>query len=215
MVHNRGHEHRRYRCGRDRLLPAAERHGGTTCNTPKLDDMLWAWVEWLLAEDVLAEAMRQHRRRLAREQRTGQQAALRERLRETEAAIERNLAAYRAGGMDTDMLAAENRPLLAQRDRLRAQVDAEADDSSVMQISAALRGKRPAEYLRALRERPADVQLLFLRALVERVEVWRDRIRIIPALEALEPVTLRLPRYYSPARGHTLDASAIEEYGEP
>ncbi len=188
-----------YRCLHREGQPAAARHPWVAVGAPKLEDALWAYVESLFTEKALTEVLRRHQRR----HRKGADTQMQSRLEEVDIALERNLVAYRAGGLDADMLGAENRPLLQERDKIRETL-ARGDwlGERREQLAALGKLKHVSDYVAALREEPGETQVRWLRLLVERVEVWPARLVVHHTFPELPPAEIALPRYYAPRRGH-------------
>ena len=205
-----GGKRTQYWCGPRMALPAAERHPPNAPGARKVEDALWAYVESLLTEEALTEALRRHQKRQQATRGTGAQAQLQTRLRAAEAALERNLVAYRAGGMDADMLGQENRPLLAERDRIRETLALE-EGPGERRVELAKMGKikRVSEYVAALRAESGETQVGWLRLLIAKVEVFPGRLVVYHTLAELPPVEVALPRYYAPGRGHKLTPANV------
>lgn len=152
-------------------------------------EAIWGHVEGLLDGRHLETALT----RLARERAA---IARKDRSAERVAAIDgelaRNAQAFAGGLLSYEALAAVNQPLMAEREKLQAALDALAGDNTDAMIEA-LRalGKRGA--LQKARRADADVQMAALQMLFARVEVHPGGVlRFVYAGDAAAAVDLHV-----------------------
>jgi site-specific DNA recombinase len=183
-----------YRCSGNTLLPAESRHENGHIPRVKVDAVLWRHVEL----DITEGALRQAAQRIE-EQRAesgGRRAQLLARLAEVEAQLKRAVELVQRG-MPLDVVTAANAPLVAEREELRAQLDADAPPPEV-HAWRKLRGHSVIERVRA---QDAETQLAFLFSIYDRVVLWHDEVEFHYVGNACPPARRALPRYYAPNRG--------------
>jgi hypothetical protein len=118
----------------------------------------------------------------------GQLAACTERAAE----LAGNARAFGGGLLSYEALDSVNKPLMAERARLQAALDAQASDPGDS-VADAARALGKSGLLRLVRESDADAQLAFLSVLFDRVEVLPGRVlRVVHSGGVLPDVELEL-----------------------
>jgi hypothetical protein len=92
---------------------------------------------------------------------------------------------------------------MARREELLARLQAIEPPAAIAEWER-LSGMGVEELLGRFRDGASvEEQLLFLRGLYERVELFKGRVRFVYVAGLRDPDERMLPRYYSPGRGHT------------
>jgi len=178
-------------------------HPSVYCSGNAADAVVWAWVRHLVDEDVIERAAELQAERARRQQAEEEKSTTAEQLCEVERRIEANLEAYHLGALPADMLRQQNEPLIADRERLRERLAAEA-----MQVSETDMRRLRETTREALDELieggDIDRQQELLSLLFERVEVLPGRRLVCHhRVGELPPKTLQLPSYFKQKRGRT------------
>lgn len=190
-----------YTCGRSRELPAVQRHEYVGVGAGKANAVLWAVVRDVLkSEDAWLAALD---RWVQQEQEASGREQVMLRLAQVEETIRYNLEAFESEAIPVALLAEKNKPLMAERDRLREELEEPRGA-----------GQLDPDALRQLRvlatttiDRLADggdvgVQLEVLGKLLRTVEVGADSILTFHFQDDVLPsVRYELPGYYAPRRG--------------
>lgn len=157
-----------YRCA-DRLLkPIPQRHKAGSVASSKVDAAIWRH-----AEELLSGGLEEALRRLPAEGGL-EEADLRRRLLEIEAALGRYADALEIGALEAAMVGERTKPLLAESDRIAKRLQDLSATGEMERLLAEVGEITPARFLATLRAEPVDLQLLFLRALFQEVRMGKD-----------------------------------------
>ena len=163
-----------YYCGQRYRYPQEQRHPFFSKSAAKIARTIWAYVRELYSEEVLARAAERYREAQRQRQKGGKRARLRERLAELDRQVSYNLEAARAGGIDVALLAAENAPLFAERDRLREELAGMTAEPLTAVDLRRLRGVSEATLEGIAESEDVGKQREFLERIFTHIEVQRE-----------------------------------------
>jgi len=176
--------------------PTAHRYVGVA--EAKLVAVVWRHTELLLAEGDMGRALEAAKAR--REGGSERRRALQRRLREIAEALGRAVRLAHAG-VPQDVIERENAPLVLEGEQLEGELRGLVAGPEGRDLERwAAQGS--AGVVRASREQlPVEQQLILLRRVYERVEIFPDRVRFVYRGAVLPPQERLLPRYFAPKRG--------------
>lgn len=185
----------RYHCSARKRRPLADRHEPVSAPARGLEYALWTHMAELISGDTLQRALNHW----IAAQRSADARDLRAELADRVAAIDdelrRNLAAYHAGGLPLDLLTATNAPLIAERERLRARLEAMAGSAEVdAMLLRDLRNLAASSVERLARSDDYDRKRAFLGRMFTVIELTGPQIVLHYRGEVLPARTLEVPR---------------------
>jgi len=186
-----------YRCRHNWTLALVDRHIALHVGEPKLVAVIYRHTELLLRDGDFAAAVTAAR---AEESPGERPDDVRRRLDELDRRRLINLEAARQGSITLSELQSENAPLMAERDRLLAHIETPADHSGIWQDLAGLSRE---DVIASAQELPVEQQLLFLSALYDHIDLFKERVVFHYVGDALPPAERPLPAYYRPGTSAT------------
>lgn len=209
QIHRDRDGNQRYKCKLRVLQPAEQRHLPLYVARAKVDDTIWACVRWLIGEQVLQEAQA----RAAAKRRRGEEGKQRQQLQEQfdklTRQMERNLQLNDDGALPVDILTRKNRELRLERDSVERHLQGLAKPLVMLPDLTV------ESMMKLLQEANVEKQRQFLQNIFERVELYRDCLTLVPAMPGLEPVTVAVPQFYAPNRGHRITAETLKFVDDP
>jgi hypothetical protein len=184
-----------YGCVKRTRLPAEARHPGKCVPAAKIEEGIWQSLVWYLNGPFQAAWEAEERRRAAVRDSEPYRRD-RERLAEVERKLEKNQEAFYADAITADLLAEWDRPLLADRQRLR---DRLVSAEPVPAREGLLKVPDVDRLLVACRKQPADMQVDFLRRLFQRIEIRGNEL-VFVALPGGPSYRVTLPPWWGPQR---------------
>lgn len=193
-----GGEHPRYVCRRGR---ETREHEPLGVAGGKLERALWLYMEWLLGAVEVGAELEELMRRRAAEKIEGEPARWRRRIAVVDRDLENYLRGYAMGTIPETVFLDVTMPLRQERDELEARWSAVPSRADLDAMRSAIATSNPAREIAAVRRRPADLQIMWLRRLLDRIEVRPGTLIFHHAAGLLPPYTMPLPRQYAPGRG--------------
>lgn len=182
---------RYFLCLRRRSMAKEQRHDYNPCGEEKAERLVWAVVEWLLDEDLIGRAHREHLAEQARKQSEGRLAELATLRDDLNHRLLRNAEAYQADAVTLEQLRDLNLPLQAEIERVTAELNAALESDAVfLELQAVT-----TEAAVALAKRASiEDRRRFLLTLFERVEVHVGKLRFILAVPGMPALEVDIPR---------------------
>lgn len=186
-------------CGERFRVPPSDRHPGVGIAELKLSAVLWRHTELLLQSRDLSAAVRQQH-----SEHDDDSKAIERRIADLDELCRQNLAMYRQKLLSFEALQAENGPYIEEQERLKVLLSERGrQQAASLQQAAAVRPRSVAGFVKQMRGRPVEEQMLFLGALYRQVDVYRGHIVIHYQGDILPAATRSTAFRYAPRLGIT------------